>query len=234
MQAKTAHIISCIVPFYNENERVIAVLDALTHVTRISQLICIDDGSVDSSTAEKIKKQFPMVEMIRREKNSGKSEVVKFALTRVTTPYVFLFDADITKIIPSEIEHILDFICDDPSIDLLILRRVEPWYIKLVRWDILEAGERILRTEDLRRIFLDNSPSGFLLEYATNSYMMRNHKKAYWVPYSGLNLWKNKKVGFFRGVAYIITLHYDFVKYKGILFVMQSFLFFCKKEYKKI
>lgn len=173
-----------------------------------------------------------MVGMIRHEKNSGKSEAIKFALTYVTSPYIFLFDADITKIIPSEIDRILSFVCNDPSIDLLILQRVEPWYIKLVRWDILEAGERVLRTEDLRKIFLDNPPSGYLLEYATNFYMMRNHKKAYWTPYSGLNLWKNRKLGFFRGVAYILTLHYKVMKYKGVLFVIQSLLFFCRKKYK--
>lgn len=234
MQAKTSQFISCIVPFYNDDRgSVLLVLDALTQVTHISHLICIDDGSADSSTAEKIEKQFPMVEMVRREKNSGKSEAVKFALSRVKTPYVLLFDADIIKIIPSEIDHILGFICNDPSIDLLILKRVEPWYVRLFRWDKLLAGERVMRTEDLRKIFLNNPPSGYQLEYAVNSYMMRNHKKVYWSAYSGMNVFKSKKIGFFRGVARDIMIHYNFVKYKGIPFAIQSSLFFCRKEYKK-
>lgn len=232
MQAKTPDLVSCIVPFYNEKKRVLPVLDALTQVTHISKIICIDDGSVDSSTSEKIKKQFPQVKMVRHEKNSGKSEAVKSVLTYVTTPYVLLFDADIVHNIPSEIEEILSYIHNDRSIDLLILQRIEPWYIKLVRWDILLSGERILRTEDLRKIFLHNPPSGYQLEYAINSYMMRNHKKVYWTPYSGMNVFKIKKIGFFRGVFHDTKIHHNFVKYKGILFAIQSFLFFCRKEYK--
>ncbi|MBF8249859.1 MAG: glycosyl transferase family protein [Candidatus Levybacteria bacterium] len=232
MQAKTSNLISCIVPYYNDNNHVASVLEILTQVKNIAQIICIDDGSADPSTAEKIKAQFPMIEVIRREKNSGKSEAVKFALSHVTTPYVLLFDADIINVIPSEIEHILNFIYDDPSIDLLILKRVEPWYIRLFRWDKLLAGERVMRTEDLRKIFLDNPPSGYQLEYATNSYMMRNHKKVYWAAYSGMNVFKSKKIGFFRGVVRDTMIHYDFVKYKGILFAIQSTLFFCRKKYE--
>lgn len=232
MQARRPELISCIVPFYNEDLRVISVIESLTYVTNLSRIICVDDGSVSRVTAQEIEKQFPNVTLVRLAKNRGKSEAVRFALNSVTTSYVLLFDADVIKIIPSEVERILSFIYDDLSIDLLILKRVEPWYIKLFRWDKLLAGERVMRTEDLRKIFLDNFPSGYQLEYAINSYMMLNHKKVYWSAYSGMNVYKSKKIGFFRGVVRDIMIHYNFVKYKGVLFAIQSSLFFCRKEYK--
>jgi glycosyltransferase involved in cell wall biosynthesis len=233
MQEKSKALISCIVPFYNDNDRIISVLDVLTHVKQIYKIICLDDGSDSNLTAQKIKKQFPAIEVIRHEKNHGKSEAIKSALSYVTTPYVLLFDADIINIIASEIEHILSFIYSDPSIDLLVLRRPEWWVHKILRTDILGAGERVLRTEDLNQIFSGkNPPTRFQLEYATNYYLMQHHKKVYWVPYSGKNVFKFQKIGFIRGILRDIWISYDFRKYKGFWFDIKSYFLFCRQEYK--
>lgn len=223
---------SCIIPFYNESLRVISVINSLTHVKNLSEIICVDDGSANSATADEIVRQFPNVILVRLAKNSGKSAAVRAGLAPVRTPYVILIDADLECVIPSEIESAINAVAENPNVDMIILRRLsDPWLSKMVRGEILVSGERILRTADLKNIF-NAHPHKYQLEFAINFYMMRHKKKAYWVSYSARNDPKILKVGIIKGLVQELAMHFDMLKFAGIWMAIKSFLFFCRKEYK--
>lgn len=225
---------SCIVPFYNEGARVAPVIKALQAVKSIDKIICVDDGSDSSETADFLKKKFKNILVVRLPKNKGKSEAVKFGLEHVTTPYVILVDADLSGIRPFEIDDAIRAITMNPSLGMIILKRIkEPWYIKATRWDTLVSGERVLHSRDLKKIYAKDTFSGNQIEYAINRFMMENGRPVRWAPSSAENIYKVYKYGFFRGAFQDIVIHCRYILYAGIWFSVKSYLFFCKKKIEK-
>lgn len=232
MQTNNSSTCSCIVPFYNEGLRVISVIEALTHVANLSEIICVDDGSISPAITKEIEKKFPNVILIRLEKNSGKSEAVRTGLLRVKTPYVMLMDADLDHVVPDEIEDAINKIVKNRTIDMLIFRRIsDPWFSKIIRGEVLTSGERILRVIDLWNVFNDH-PHQYQLEFAINFYMMKFKKNVYWVYYSAQNDPKINKRGVIKGLMQELTMYYDMLKFAGVWIALKSIFLFCRKEYK--
>lgn len=233
MQTNNSSACSCIVPFYNESLRVLSVVDSLTHVKNLSKIICVDDGSISCSTADEIEKRFPNVTLIRLVKNSGKSTAVHTGLLHVRTSHVMLMDADLGHVIPREIEYAINAIIKNPTVDMIIFRRLsDPWFSKMVRGEILTSGERILRVTDLKSIF-NTHPHKYQLEYAINFYMMKNRKNSYWIPYSGQNDPKMLKRGAVKGLLQELAMYNDMLKFAGLWLAFKSLFMFCRKEYKQ-
>jgi glycosyltransferase involved in cell wall biosynthesis len=229
MQTNTC---TCIVPFYNESLRVLTVIDSLTHVKSLSEIICVDDGSVDSTTSDEIAKKFPNVTLIRLTKNGGKSAAVKEGLSHVKTSHVMLMDADLGHVVPEEIERAVSTIVNNPDVDMIIFRRLsDPWFSKMIRGETLTSGERILRVADFENIFKSH-PHKYQLEFAINFYMMKNKKNAYWMPYSAENNPKMLKRGWVKGLLQELNMYNDMLKFAGVWIALKSILFFCRKEYR--
>lgn len=221
---------SCVIPFYNEGNRIIAVLDELVKVKAIGEIICIDDGSTDQ-TAELIKRTYPDIKVISLAANTGKTEAVRQGAEAAQGAYILLLDADLRNLNSSEIEAAIAAMQKDNAIDMLVLRRINaPWNIKLFRGDVLIPGERLLKTTDLLEAIRTERPARYQLEFALNKYMMSRHKKVYWMPSSALNTWPTTKLGFVRGLGKIISMQMNILSYVGFGNYVKQLLFFCRKR----
>jgi glycosyltransferase involved in cell wall biosynthesis len=223
---------SCLIPIYNEEDRILKVLDQVIKVEAIDEILCVDDGSTDGS-AELIRQHNPNIKIISNPKNLGKTEAVKAGLQQAKGKYILLLDADLGKVNYEEIEYALVKIQVNEHVDMVVLRRINaPLIIKLTRGDILIPGERILKKVDLHKILEGgiSKPSGFQLEYAINQYMMINHKIVYWMPSSALNTWPMQKRGFLRGLYEVFSMQINILNYIGLKDFIYQELFFCKKR----
>lgn len=223
---------TCLIPFFNEHDRILNVLDQVARVKSINDILCVDDGSTDG-TAKLIKKHYPNIKLISNAKNLGKTETIKIGLKHSHNNYVLLLDADLRNLNYQEINDAVVKIQGNVEIDMIILRRINaPLLIKLNRGDTLLSGERILKKEDLKKILKDENdkPKGFQLEFAINKYMMDNHKKVYWMQSSALNTWPIQKRGFLKGLYAIFSMQVNILSYIGFKnFIFQE-LFFCKRR----
>ncbi len=211
-----ASLCTCIVPFYNEGKRIIPVLNVLTKVTNLASIVCVDDGSEDEVYKElqKVYKK-EQVLVIRQPQNYGKSAAVKRGLEAVNTEYVMLIDADLTDLKAKELQDAVTAIEKDNSIDMIILRRKnDPWFSKVIRGDITVTGERIMRTKDLVAILKD-APEAYQLEFAINLYMMEKKRKVYWMYHSGRNIPKVRKTGFLKGLLNELKMYRSIAAYAG-------------------
>lgn len=161
-------------------------------------MLCVDDGSKSTASTEAVKTlaaEFPKVKIIQHDKNMGKSAAVQTGLKHVTTPWVFLFDADLQGLQASEISDALQLASrQQDNLDMLILRRARySWFVSLIRHDILMSGERLLRTADLKDVYQQKPFSGYQLEVAINHYMRTRQKRAYWFQTSLRNTYKIAK-----------------------------------------
>lgn len=226
---KSPHKISCLIPFFNEGERLFSVLKFVTKIPEISQVICIDDGSSDNISSE-IEDRWPTVDLICLQKNEGKSSAIRHGLQAAKYDYVLLMDADLQFLNFCEIENAIQTVYDQNFIDMLILRRIKaPWYFKIDRRDVLFSGERILRKNDLEDILKDEV-WGYQLEIAINRYMIRNQKVVRWIPWSASNTHKAKKWGFFYGFKKEILMFQDMIVYGGVMQYLLQILIFARKR----
>ena len=84
--------ISIIIPFYNEEENVEAVLKEARQTNPQAEIIAVDDGSTDS-TAAKIR-AFPDVRLISMPKNIGQSAALYTGLVNASRDLCVLMDGD--------------------------------------------------------------------------------------------------------------------------------------------
>ncbi|MFA6016841.1 MAG: glycosyltransferase [Patescibacteria group bacterium] len=219
--------VTCIVPFLNEEERISSVLSEMVKVRNINQIIAIDGGSNDNGYI-KVKK-FLQVKLIKLEKNIGKTETVKKGVAKNHSDYILLFDADLTNVNYLEIELVINKIINDEKIDMIIFNRKTPKLItKLNRMELLFSGERVLKRSDLIEI-LKTNPTGFQLETAINTYMIKNKKNIYWVQSSNINFPKIDKFGKIKGELNNLRMFWEVFKYGPLSFMFQL-LFFARKQ----
>lgn len=189
---------TCLIPFFNENWRLVSVLkklNVLVNSGKLKSIICIDDGSTDN-TAKLISRMFLntiKIKVVGYKKNAGKSAAINYGLNLVKTSHVLLFDADLNSFSTESIEQALDAVYNDNNIDALIFRQSnDPLISKILRQDVIVSGERILKTADLKNIF-KNNPSNYQLEFAINNYLLQHQKKTFWIPFYSKNHFKIDK-----------------------------------------
>ncbi|GAA4470164.1 glycosyltransferase [Nibrella saemangeumensis] len=222
---KSSTKVSCLIPFYNEGERVFDVLDVVTKVQQIDKIICIDDGSEDTAYRD-IQKKYPDVEVLRLAQNGGKTAAIKAGLENVDTDFVLLMDADLQNVDRRELVKAIRAVQRYPFVDMVILRRVyADWFVKFNRGDILLSGERIIRTSDLRAV-LEQPVEGFQLEMAINEYMQEQSKMVRWFPWSATNTYKMEKRGPVEGFIHDFKMYAHILQYVGpVGFVKQVVTF---------
>ena len=97
--------VSCVIPAYNEAERIAGVLEAVTRQPLINEVIVVDDGSTDETS--KVAAQFRQVHLFIKPNNQGKSGAVCDGVRTSRGSIILLLDADLTGL---SHEHLTDLI----------------------------------------------------------------------------------------------------------------------------
>ncbi len=224
--------VTCLIPCYNEQNRIAQVLDVVTKVKGIQQVICIDDGSSDG-TARMVCRHWPTVEMVRLSHNRGKAAAIQYGLQFVQHELVLLMDADLQELNGAELERAIVSFLNTTNIDMLILRRIRsPWFVRWYRSDILLSGERLLRRSDLEQV-LHQPVARYQLEVAINRYMIKHHKRVRWVPWSAMNTYKVDKLGVLEGSRREFKMYVEIVDYVGFVHMLVQLSSFTRKLKKR-
>ncbi len=223
--------ITCIIPFFNERDRIIKVLNEAIKIKDINQILLVDDGSTDGTT-EQIKQRYPNIAILHNKKNLGKAQAIGIGLNHAKGEYILLLDADLQGLKYQEVEKGIDVI-KNTSIDMIIFKRINPPFIaRMSRGAILISGQRIIKKEDLLQTLSLYKPKGYEIEFALNQYMMDKQKQVYWMPISASNTRSTKKLGFSKGMQKILHMHKEIFRYLGLSNTIKQLLFFCRKEYR--
>ncbi|MBX0334057.1 glycosyltransferase family 2 protein [Pontibacter sp. HSC-14F20] len=224
--------VTCLIPCYDERERIAAVLDVVTKVNGIRQVICIDDGSSDN-TATMVSRQWPTVQVIRLSQNRGKAAAIQYGLQFVQHESVLLMDADLQELDGAELERAIAAFQNTTKVDMLILRRIRsPWFVRWYRSDILLSGERLLRRSDLEKV-LSQPVARYQLEVAINRYMIKRRKRVRWMPWSAMNTYKVDKLGVLEGSRREFKMYVEIVDYVGFVHMLVQLSSFTRKLKKQ-
>ena len=191
---------TCLLPFYNEGQRILRVLSIVTQVEGLTEIIAVDDGSTDGVN-QLIKENFPQVKVVRSEQNLGKAEAVALGLQHVTSQYVFLCDADLKNLRVAEIKLGLKKI-EQAGVEMIIFNRVEPNDSYQLTSNLMSrtgiaclfSGDRILSRADLARV-MQQKPQAYQLEAAINQYMIEQGRQVGWIESSAKNHYRYAELG---------------------------------------
>ncbi|KKT67026.1 MAG: Glycosyl transferase family 2 [Candidatus Curtissbacteria bacterium GW2011_GWC1_44_33] len=89
--------ISVIIPTFNEEKTIEKTLDRVLEQKVVGETIIVDDGSRDK-TANILKKnqsRDPRIKLVFHQKNRGKGAAVRTGLSKVSSDYVLIQDADL-------------------------------------------------------------------------------------------------------------------------------------------
>lgn len=224
--------LSCLIPIFNEGDRIASVLSAVVKTPSISQIIVVDDGSTDSP-GEIISRRFPQVTLLRLNRNHGKSAAVFHGLKSVKSSRLLLLDGDMLHLQSAELETACRYYLSHPRLDSLILRsRGEDrfaWQDNIVRNYIVQSGNRLVRTSDLHQV-ATLSPHKYQLEVAINQFMIEHGRQVEWMRISALNLHKTTKLSSLTGWLKDIRMELDILIYLGPFRLLHQMFFFCRDQ----
>jgi glycosyltransferase involved in cell wall biosynthesis len=221
--------ISCIIPYYNEGDRLKKTLEVVTRISLIDEIVCVDDGSTDQ-VHQYIKQLFPSITLVRQEINQGKVAAIARGLHYTTHDTIFLLDADLEGLDSTELSQTITRY-GQGDIDVLIMgRKSTNWFVRLNRGDIIFSGQRIVKKEDLIQTF-SSKPTGYQLEIAMNK-TLRQHRRRVGalISTSFTNTYKYKKWGYIGGWKRELSMAWSLIRFAGIREYISQILTFAKTE----
>lgn len=166
--------ISCILPAYNEQQRIGRVLDVITNHPLIDEVIAINDGSTDGTG--KIIQNYNKIKLITHEINKGKSMSVYNGIMKAQGEHILLLDTDLTGLTVSDITELIMPVIEKKADISISLRGNTPRPWKWIGLDYI-SGERVFK-KDLIEEHINLIPHlrGFGLEVFLNQYIIKNKK----------------------------------------------------------
>lgn len=195
-----ASCVAAIVPALNEEKTVGEIVRTLKASGLISEVIVVDDGSIDrtSEVAEAAGAR-----VVRLEKNVGKGGALLAGARATNADLLFFCDADFIGLTTAHAERLITPVLKGRLVMCAGLRDRGPFITRLIAHLPLLSGERALRRRVIEAVpprFLE----GFRVEMALNYACRVRGWKYGSIPTLGVRqVRKMQKIGFWRGlVAY--------------------------------
>jgi len=221
---------ACLLPVYNEATRVGRVLDAVSAVKAIDEVIVIDGGSTDGS-AEIVENDYPQVHLIKNPMREGKAKAILDGLAIAKDKTIIMLDSDMVGLQASELSGAID-LYEEQALDCLILSKApantyDAFQRKLFGGLLLSmAGERIVKKSVLESAMGGTRPEGYQLEIAQNKYLIENNLKVRCIHISAKNTGKVQKHGWLRGVLKEMGMWRQVAGYAGVGFMLRQARYF--------
>lgn len=187
LERKTSPIVAAIVPAYNEGGRIHHVLSVLGNVRLLTEIIVVDDGSIDKTkkVVHKAKGVDGRIRLISHQKNLGKGQAIYTGWEATQAAYLLLLDADLMGL---KEQHLLDLMQPvlggqaDMSIGLF---RGGYWRTDLGHWATpWLSGQRCLRAKLLHQVS-KKAAAGYGVETALTVAARKSGWRCVRVPLAG-------------------------------------------------
>lgn len=204
---------SVIIPYYNERDLILPVIEQIKKSSYASQIIIVDDGSNEIS--KKILSSISGITLLVHEKNLGKSKAMKTGLQNSIFDIVVFIDSDLRNFNHNHLNLLVDALTQG-YYDMVIGEREKVFYPeRIIGTSITLAGERAFKKSVLLKNLNLFEVDNFIIESAINKLFFRKYKVGL-VLLKGVNQWwKTKKIGWI-GFFLIIKWHFKYIKYLGI------------------
>src|SRR3989344_3438181 len=224
--------LSIIIPAYNEEATIAAVIGRVAKLKYKKEIIVVNDGSIDKTRYKILDTRYKQIKLINKKINEGKGAAIRDALKVVTGDVVIIQDADL-EYDPNDykllLKPILDgkaqvvfgsrFITSAPRRALYFWHWVGNAFLTLLTDAItnlnltdMETCYKAFTAQVARKLDIKETRFGFEPEFTVKIAKMKVPVYQVGVSYSGRSYEEGKKIGWRDGVWAIWSL----IKY-GVL-----------------
>lgn len=136
--------LTCIIPAYNEEARIAAVLSAVLNHPLIDEVLVIDDGSADATSA--VVRGFPQARLITLPQNGGKTAALARGFAETQSQIILLIDADLSGLSPAHLTALITPVKSGLAHMSISLRDNAPFLWRWIGLDYISGERAILRT----------------------------------------------------------------------------------------
>ncbi len=144
--------VSCIIPAYNEETRIAAVLRAVCACDLVEEIIVVNDGSRDRTS--EVARVFPKVVVLDLAFNVGKGGAIAAGLENASGEVLLLLDADLVGLEGKHVEALLKPVLEGIDMTLGLFKKGRLWSDAAQAITPAISGQRALR-----RCILDAVPN---------------------------------------------------------------------------
>jgi LmbE family N-acetylglucosaminyl deacetylase len=208
---KNPSSISCVVPAYNEEKTIGAVIDLLTKAKNqkiISEIIVVSDGSTDK-TAETAK-QAGADFVVKLKKNIGKGGAVLEGVKHASSKAILLLDADLIGLKEEHLKKISSPFLDNKADMVVGFFKDDKWQKILPQF----SGQRIIAKSILTPLLHNKKfyRSRYNFEILLNTRVTKLKGRTKYIPLTGLShIHKRQKYGFKKHLAHRVMYPYNFL-----------------------
>lgn len=205
--------VAAVIPAYNEEHRIEAVLKTLTASPEVHEVIVVSDGSTDKTCD--VAAAVPGVRAIQLPRNKGKGGAMREGAMQTDADILLFFDADLIGLTPQHVHDILTPVCGgDATMSMGIFFGG--------RWatDIAQkvspgiTGQRAI----LRDVFMkipDLEHVGYGIELAITYYVRHHGYVRKDVPLRGVtHPMKEEKLGWIRGASSRMVMYWQMLRFR--------------------
>ncbi len=188
---------TCLIPAYNEAERIGGVLAAIAGHKDLQHVIVINDGSTDQTA--QVASAFGVM-VLTTSGNLGKTAALAFGLGHVKTSHIVLLDADLLGLTALDVTRLIAPVLEGQAVASISLRGNAPSLWRMIGLDYI-SGERALPFDLLKPHLasLNNLPR-FGFEVFLNRLLIKTKRPVAIVPFDHVaSPYKATKLGFWRG-----------------------------------
>ena len=131
---------TCVIPAFNEADRIGSVLNAVIGHPLIGDVIVVDDGSTDDTAAVAKAKG---ARVVKTPGNLGKTKALMHGFEHVTTSHIVLIDADLIGLTPGAVTSLIDPVRQGSAFASISLRGNAPRSWRMIGIDYI-SGERVI------------------------------------------------------------------------------------------
>lgn len=204
--------VAAIIPAFNEEHRIAAVLKAVLAAGSVNAIVVVNDGSTDGTAVAA--SAFPSVEVLTLPKNRGKGGAMRAGAMHADADVLLFFDADLIGLTPQHVQDLLAPVCaGDAAMTMGIFRGGRLWTDMAQFFAPAITGQRAIR----RDVFLQipNLESvGYGIELAINDYVHTQGLVRRNVTLRGVtHPMKEQKLGWAKGAASRMQMYRQMLKF---------------------
>lgn len=217
--------VSCIIPAWNEAERLPFVLQAVVGHPAVDEVIVVDDGSQDGSADVA---QAMGASVLRQGRNGGKSAAVAAGVAQARGDLILLLDADLVGLTAMQVMDLLLPVRSGRAEVAISLRQNAPSVWRWIGLDYI-SGERVMRREMLLP-WLNRMAGlkGFGLEVFLNRLWIADRARVAVVRLAAFSPSKASKQGILRGIAGDIGMMRDILGTIGAVSALRQIVALCR------